>query len=334
MRWGEPKLDDPVASQSSSRHDLEAQLGVVLVAHKRADLALECIQTLPVLPRERIVVVINAPDLTNPRAVERLREHATVAFPDQRQGYGANLNLGVRLLPSSARYLLLANDDVRFAEGSVFKLLETLQDDSQVGIVGPAIRQLHGRQPPLQPQYPTRLAIALNMTVLPLGPAWDPLSRRAGLIPPEDPDERARNGWVIGAAMLARADAFAEVGGFDEDFFLYYEEIDFCYRLREAGWRVAWRADAPAEHEHAASTGGSHLSQIFFESERLYYRKRLGLVRLAFFEAGLVGIYVASWMYNLVLAAIRPSSAAHRFAMLRSRWSTRMFLRGRRRALF
>jgi GT2 family glycosyltransferase len=312
--------------ESESRPDVGEELGVVLVAHRRADLALKSIATLPALPRARCVAVINAPDLADAGELRSLSEVATVVSPERPQGYGANLNLGVRVLPREVKSLLLANDDVEYRPGTVAKLLETLREDPGVGIVGPAIRQLHGRQPPLQPQFPTRLAIALNMSVLPLGPAWDVLSRRAGLIPPDDPAERERNGWVIGAAMLVRTDAFHQVGGFDEDFFLYYEEIDFCYRLRETGWRIAWRADAPAEHLHAASTGGSHLPQVFFQSERLYYRKRLGRLRLALFEAGLVGIYAASWIYNVVLAVVRPATARRRLAMLRGRWATRMFL--------
>jgi N-acetylglucosaminyl-diphospho-decaprenol L-rhamnosyltransferase len=320
----------PGASPPSAA-ELVAELGVVLVAHARVDLALACIDTLPRLPPERLVAVVNLPAAADPDGLAELGRRATVVSPDHAQGYGANLNLGVRALRLGVPYLLLANDDVEFGEGTVDKLLEPLDHDSRVGIVGPAITQVNGRQPPLQPQFPTRLAVALNTAVLPLGPAWQHLSRRAGLIAPADEDERARNGWVIGAAMLVRAEAFAAVGGFDEEFHLYYEEIDFCYRVRAAGWRIAWRADAPAVHVHASSTGGSHLARSLFASERLYFRKRHGAAALAVFEAALIGLYAVSWLYNVVVAVLRPTTARRRLDLLKARWGTRLFLRPRNR---
>src|SRR3989442_810473 len=82
--------------QEGAADELVAHMGAVVVAHGRADLALDCIRTLPALPRERIVVVINAPDLANPYELAELRQTATVVAPDKPQGYGANLNLGAR----------------------------------------------------------------------------------------------------------------------------------------------------------------------------------------------------------------------------------------------
>jgi GT2 family glycosyltransferase len=316
---------------TSNLGGLASQLGAVIVAHKRADLARACVRTLPALARERIVVVINIPDHANPHDVAELSRAATVVSPARPQGYGANLNLGVSALPAEVSYILLVNDDVEFLEGSVPKLLETLRDDLRTGVVGPALRQSHGKQLPLQPQFPTALRAALNMAVLPLGPAWAPLSRRAGLIAPEEPAALASNGWVVGAAMAVRARAFREVGGFDEDFFLYYEETDFCYRVREAGWRITWRPDAPVLHLHGASTGSADLEDMFFQSERLYFRKRLGPLRAPLLQVGLVALFTLSCLYNAACCAVRPGSRQRRLSLLRERWRTRIFFRGRMR---
>jgi N-acetylglucosaminyl-diphospho-decaprenol L-rhamnosyltransferase len=309
--------------------ELLTQVGIVVVAHARADLAARCIQTLPSpVPCDRVVVVINDPAEVDPGEVEAVRERAVVVSPARRQGFGANLNLGVSRLPEEVEHLLLVNDDVEFLDGSVLKLLETLRDDARVGVVGPSLRQVHGKQPPLQPQFPTALRAALNMTVLPLGPAWAPLSRRAGVIAPDDPGELARKGWVIGAAMAVRMRAFREVGGFDEDFFLYYEETDFCYRVREAGWRIEWRSDAPVLHVHGSSTGDADLEDLFFQSERLYFRKRLGLLRAALLQAGLIALFTLSCAYNAACSVVRPGTRGRRLSLLRERWRLRLFWRG------
>jgi N-acetylglucosaminyl-diphospho-decaprenol L-rhamnosyltransferase len=312
--------------------DFVTLLGVVVVAHSRADLAAGCIRTLPAsLPRDRAIVVINDPAATDRTEVESLRDRATVVSPVERQGFGANLNLGMSMLPADVEYVLLVNDDVEFLDDAVQTLLETLRDDARAGVVGPTLRQVNGKSPPLQPQFPTALRAALNMTVLPLGPAWTPLSRRAGLIAPDDPAELARNGWVIGAAMAVRARAFRDVGGFDEDFFLYYEETDFCYRLREAGWRILWRPDAAVLHLHGGSTGSASLENLFFRSERLYFRKRLGRVRSGLLQAGLMSLFALSCLYNAACAVVHPKSIRRRSALLRERWGIRIFLRGRHR---
>jgi len=311
-----PPADDPLF-----------RVGVVVVAHARADLAAGCVRSLPHIPRERVVVVVNDRTAVEPSELHALRESATVVFPEKPQGFAANLNLGVSRLPGGLDYVLLANDDVEFLDESVQKLVETLRADARAGVVGPAVRQVNGKQPPLQPQFPTVLRAALGMAVLPLGPAWDPLSRRAGLIAPDDPVERGRNGWVIGAAMAVRMRAFEDVAGFDEDFFLYYEETDFCYRLRQAGWRILWRPDAPVLHLQGASTAGSGAEDAFFRSERLYFRKRLGPFRSALLELALIVIFALSCVYNAGYALVRPTSGRQRLALLRERWRTRIFLR-------
>ena len=301
------------------------RVGAVVVAHARADLALRCIASLtPELEAPSIVAVVNAPALADQRDLERLRERSIVVSPASPQGFGANLNLGVAHLAACATMLLLLNDDVELVDGSMLRLVDTLDSDPGVAVVGPLVQQPTGKQPPLRPQFPTVVGACLRTTALPLGPLWDVLSRHSEMATARDPEP---NGWVLGAAMLVRAKAFHDVGGFDPDFFLYYEETDFCYRVRAGGWRMAWRDDAPVLHLHAGSTVGSDTAPLFFGSERLYYRKRLGRLRFALLELGLAAIFVADCIYNAAMAGLRPRTARRRLEQLRGIWSRRIFLR-------
>jgi N-acetylglucosaminyl-diphospho-decaprenol L-rhamnosyltransferase len=310
-----------------SNRELLDRTGAVLVAHSRTDLALRCIVTLRELRPENLVVVVNAPEPTNRVCVQRLEEAAIVVSPPTNQGYGANLNLGVRSLPKGLDFLLLANDDLEFAEGSLRKLVETLEEHPDTAAVGPALVDLHGRQQAGLLTAPAPSTILLDFArLLPLHSAWPRLEgmahRRAQAL-----GRPAQ--WISGAAMLVRADAFRSVGGFDEDFFLYYEETDLCVRLHEAGWRVAWRPDAAVLHVGGASTGPGNWT-LFLQSRRLYLSKRQGGLRLVALQVVLVAVFIVGALYNLVGAAIRPRTARRRFDLLQEVWRWRPFLLGPR----
>lgn len=311
----------------------ESDVGVVVVAHSRADLALRCIESLgPTVLPEHVVVVVNARAALDPAAADELERSARVASPPRPQGYGANLNLGVRLLPEGLPYWLLTNDDVEFAGGAVEHLARALRDDPTIGLAGPALHDSAGRLSPSRQvkPFPSPLGALLDVAVLPLGRAWTPLSRRAGAQIRNLPADGYAEGWISGAAMLVRADAFRGVGGFDADFFLYYEETDFCFRLRRAGWNVVWVPAARAVHLGASSTADPRYERIALRARRLYLRKRLGRTRLAALQTGQAAVVVVALAYNLAAAAIRPRTARVRLATLRSRVDElRVFFVGR-----
>jgi GT2 family glycosyltransferase len=276
---------------------------------------------------ENLVVVVNAREPTNRDGIERLEKVAIVISPPKKQGYGANLNLGVRSLPRGLDFWLLGNDDLEFAEGSLGKLVETLEEHPDTAAVGPALVDLHGRHQAGLLTAPAPSQIALEFArLLPLRSAWPRLEemvlRRAR-------NDRSAAQWISGAAMLIRAHAFRSVGGFDEDFFLYFEETDLCVRLHEAGWHVAWRPDAAVLHVGGASTGPADW-RLFLQSRRLYLSKRLGCLRLMALQVVLAAVYTIGALYNLAAAAFRPSTARRRFDLLRDVWRWRPFLLGPR----
>jgi N-acetylglucosaminyl-diphospho-decaprenol L-rhamnosyltransferase len=166
-------------------------------------------------------------------------------------GYGALANRGIA--ETDARYLLLLNSDAVLRPGSVRALAAYLDAVPRAGMAGPRLLDPDGR---LQPScYPllTPVQILLTMT---------PLSELLGRTPwirdrhlPTSGHEVARQvPWVKGAALAIRRRAFDDVGGFDEAFFMYYEELDLAYRMREAGWEVHFTPSATVVHHGGAST--------------------------------------------------------------------------------
>jgi GT2 family glycosyltransferase len=98
------------------------------------------------------------------------------------------------------------------------------------------------------------------------------------------PTENTRVDWLAGASMMIRAEVFEDVGPFDETFFLYYEETDFCRRASTAGWETWYLPKSQVMHIGSVSTGMKHLDRrmpgYWFESRAHYFRKNHGTAYL------------------------------------------------------
>lgn len=123
--------------------------------------------------------------------------------------------------------------------------------------------------------------------------------------------------WLSGACMAIRSDAWLAAGGFDERFFMYYEDEALCRRLRERGWRVAWEPRARAYHQGAASSASSSLQDCRLHASMLSFhgdRRGVGLLRVCVLLRALVrvapcrdGALRRSWL-DLARDCRRPRS--------------------------
>ena len=92
---------------------------------------------------------------------------------------------------------------------------------------------------------------------------------------PVDPD---RVVWVSGAALCCRRTCFDEIGGFDENFFLYFEDVDLCIRMAGAGWEIWHVPQAIIQHRSGASFEGNRIlqKQVFYENQKYFFQKHSG----------------------------------------------------------
>jgi GT2 family glycosyltransferase len=123
--------------------------------------------------------------------------------------------------------------------------------------------------------------------------------------------------WVLGAAMALRREAFEETGGFDPAFFMYSEEIDLCYRLKDAGWEVHFSPVATVTHVGGASTGQKRPEMAVrrVASSKLFYRRHYSPLRVLALE-GMIGAAMLARMGRdaLRLAFSRDSRRRSRLA--------------------
>jgi GT2 family glycosyltransferase len=194
-------------------------------------------------------------------------------------GFGRANNQAIPLL--RGKHVLLLNTDAFGEEKSANRAIEFLDANSDAGLVGV---RLIGRDNSLQPScryFPTPWNIFLNHTGL---SRWFKYCR---LVDDLSWDHLATRecDWVPGCFYMIRADIVRSIGLFDPRFFLYYEEVDHCLRVKQAGWKVYFLGSTSCVHlggESAATTGkvsnaGRQISALQVESELMYFRKHRGL---------------------------------------------------------
>ncbi len=173
-------------------------------------------------------------------------------------------------------YVYLLNSDAFPDPGSVAALLDFLDAHPAHGIAGSYIHGPDGDTHTTAFRFPS-LASELEGT-LRLGLVTRLL--RGSVVPLPVPEEATRVDWLAGASMLIRADVFRDIGAFDDTFFLYYEETDFCRRARAAGWQTWYVPASRVTHIGSASTGMKDRQRrrpgYWFASRAHYFRKNHG----------------------------------------------------------
>jgi N-acetylglucosaminyl-diphospho-decaprenol L-rhamnosyltransferase len=184
---------------------------------------------------------------------------------EENLGMGGGNNAGMRL--ASGRYFLLLNSDAWVTGDAVEQLARFADQRPDSAVVGPRLLNPDGSLQRSVRAFPTLWRLATEYLFLrKLAPRSRALNSfyEGGF----DHDQVREVDWVFGACLLVRRDAADEVGLFDESFFMFSEETDWCYRFHEAGWRVFFFPDAEVVHVGGASHGGS----LFAENVRGHLR--------------------------------------------------------------
>jgi len=186
-------------------------------------------------------------------------------------GFGRAHNAGFR--NSRGEYVLFLNPDTKILPGALQALLETLERDQMISIVGPLLIDAGGK---IQADC--------------FGDRRTPLSTIRKKIYEQNEQPAGADGeifatdWISGGAMLVRRDVFEKIGGFDEKFFMYFEDVDLCLRAKKQDYKVAVCPAARVFHESGKSFGSEREKKsLYYTSQNYFFRKHFGPV-----SAGLV----------------------------------------------
>ena len=204
----------------------------------------DCVDSLHANGVTDIVVVENGEEGSTLPSLSG--QHVVLVVPKLNLGYGRGMNRGVAAAPVR-RYLLVSNPDVVVHDGAVAALVAFLDEHPNVAIVGPQIVRPDGSVYPSQRVFPNFWLAGLHALLAPLWPT-NPFTRRY-----RSPRKDGSVDWVSGAFFLARRDRFEEVGGFDERYFMFAEDMALCWQMRAHGYDVAATPDALVMHIEGVS---------------------------------------------------------------------------------
>jgi GT2 family glycosyltransferase len=178
---------------------------------------------------EIVIVDNHSPDNRIARRLKRLSGVSVVQNP-RNEGFARAVNQGGQL--SRGEWVLLLNPDVTVPDGFLDQVLESAQRwpaiDPNAGVIGFQLRHRDGSRQASAGSFPTLLRTLAGVCL--------PRSRRK--CQHQTLEQRQAVPWVTGGCLLVRRDCYEQLAGMDEQFFLYYEDVDFCQRVREAGWSV------------------------------------------------------------------------------------------------
>jgi GT2 family glycosyltransferase len=183
---------------------------------------------------------------------------AEVITNERTLGLGANINRGVAA--TSAPYVISSNPDIEVKPGAIDALTAFADTHPGCGIAAPQLRYPDGRWQPSRRSFPTVRGTLVRRT--PLRRVLHPEERqRQHYLLDERPAEPVESDWFLGAFLLLRREMLGELGGLDEGYHLYGDDIDLAYRARKAGWERWYVPDAMVIHHHQAVTDHRFLTR-------------------------------------------------------------------------
>lgn len=263
---------------------------VVMVNYKTSDMLMRCLQSLENLIRRQQVRVVISDNCSPDDSVLKLKHfieqkelnHRVTVLELPRNGgfsYGNNaaMKFAIEMQPD-VNYFWLLNPDTIFTGDDLSNIEKVFSERPKAGIIG--TKQISA-------QMGEQVSSAFNMlspfSEFLLGarngyfyrafPRFMPSSYRSS--------STSRCGWVSGASFFVRRALLDDIGFMDEQFFLYFEEIDFCLRAKKAGWQVWYEPSVSIVHEDNSSTGvhtvTSRRPAFWYESRRYFYLKHYGV---------------------------------------------------------
>jgi N-acetylglucosaminyl-diphospho-decaprenol L-rhamnosyltransferase len=271
-------IQSPVAARSATPDATAPGTSVIVVSYNVRSLLERCLASIPAEAAGRpveVIVVDNASTDGTVAAVRTAFPMVTVLAEAINQGFTVANNRGVAA--SRGASLLFLNPDAELTPGALDRLVAELGAHPDVAVVGPRLRFPSGKPQSSRRRFPTPLTALVESTVLQRWWPTAPTLRRYYLL--DHSDDRSQDvDWLVGACLLVRRAAFAGLGGFDERFFMYSEELDFCRRARAAGWRVRYLPAAEVIHHEGKSSEQNlaRRAQRFQESKCRYFEKYYG----------------------------------------------------------
>ena len=270
---------------------VEIGVAIAIVTYRCADLTIDCLRSIEA-ERSTPGVHIRAIVVDNESGDARLIENAIVAQnwsswvtvisspTNGGFGYGNNVAFQRAYNDGPPDYLYVLNPDTRVLKGAIGTLVRFLEAHPDVGVAGGSFENFDGSDWPIAFRFPSilselegglRLGLATHILQ-----QWVVAKQMSQMSQPTD--------WVSGASFMIRREVIDAIGGFDENYFLYFEDIDFCFRAKKAGYSTWYVPASRVMHVGGQSTkvmernaAPKRLPAYWFKSRRRYFAVNHGV---------------------------------------------------------
>ena len=241
-------------------------------------------------PGLEVIVVDNASNDDTTAMIAQTFPQVTLIPNSENQGFTIGNNQGIAR--ANGEYLFLLNPDTEVLDKALEHLLTYAQTHPEVGVIGPQLLNPDRSVQSSRRHFPTLPVLFLESTWL-QGLASQRLLTHYYAQEQADDVIQAVD-WITGAAMLIRREIVANVGAFDEDFFMYSEELDWCRRIKEAGWEIVYYPEAQIiHHEGKSSEQVVPARHIYFQSSKIHYTQKVyGKLAAESLRVWLLGQYI------------------------------------------
>lgn len=255
-------------------------LSIVIVSFNTRELTVECIRSIRKNTKDidyEIVVIDNASTDNSVKALKDL--NITLVRNKENIGFAGANNQGIE--KAQGRYVLFLNSDTVIENNVLGEMVKWMDENSLVGLSSCMLKNKDGSIQPTGGYFPSLLTVFSWMTIqdfplvdLLIKP-FHPMHTRSFFGKGDSFYKKPRElDWVTGAFLLTRKKILDEVGDWDRDYFMYVEEVDLCYRIKRAGWKVAYNPAWSINHLGGASSETREFPLIHeYKGIKRFYKK-------------------------------------------------------------
>lgn len=298
-------------------------ISVIIVSWNVGELLRRCLASIytsraatPTLELE-VLVVDNASTDGTVAMVRSEFPEVRLVVNSTNLGFAAANNQGMRL--AEGNYVMLLNPDTEVRGDAIGRMASYLDERPRVGMVGPKLLNSDGTIQSSRRRFPTLATAFVESTVLQRYVPKSPVLRRYYFL--DRPDNSTQEvDWLVGACLMVRREVIQQVGMLDESFFMYSEELDWCYRIGKAGWSIVYLPQAEVVHHYGQSSEKDlpHRHIHFNMSKYRFFRKHYGVLCAELLRVFILGTYLFQMVEEGMKLALRhkPQLRRQRLALL------------------
>jgi N-acetylglucosaminyl-diphospho-decaprenol L-rhamnosyltransferase len=248
------------------------RLSIVILNYNTADLLRECLHSLrsDIEAGEVRVIVVDNCSVDESRSMldDKFPQVETV-FLEKNTGFSTGNNTALKMLDSD--YAMLLNPDTEVRPGAIRAIIDFMDNTPRCGVMGPKLLNPDGSRQLSCRSFPSYKTAFFNRYSLFTRLFPENRHSREYLLSSLEANEPMEVDWVSGAALVVRCSAIKQVGLLDEGFFMYAEDVDWCYRFKQSEWEVWFMPDAEIMHHIGGSSRSLPAKTLLERHRSMYY---------------------------------------------------------------